>query len=64
MASAITRYVRHSFRTSLAYLYASIFRSYGARYDLETDSHKYLAPPEQVSKSQTWFSSPAIESKA
>jgi hypothetical protein len=30
MASAVTRYVHHSFRTSLAYLYASIFRSSGA----------------------------------
>jgi hypothetical protein len=64
MASAVTRYVRHSFRTSLAYLYASIFRSYGAHYDLETDSYKYLAPPEQVSTSQIWSSAPAIESKA
>lgn len=49
MASAVTRYVRHS----LAYLYASIFRSSGADHDLEIDSYKYLPPPEQVSTSQT-----------
>ena len=62
MASVVTRYVRHSFRTSLAYRYSSIFRSYGADYDLEIDSYKYLAPPEQVSTSQIWSSAPAIAS--